>query len=126
MLSQTSTLSRAGMKHIEHSSPVCPGDVLRDYILSHNVTQAQLADAMKVSRLSVNQIINGRREVTAEMALRLAFVLSTSPDFWLNLQRSVDLYKARLKLAGSCENFRVLRIAPSLNSLKSAGRLIES
>ena len=65
--------------------------------------------ALKVSRFSVNQIVNGRRGVTAEMALRLATVTSTTPEFWLNLQRSIDLYEARIKLSDDLPTLEVLR-----------------
>ena len=90
--------------------PVGPGEVLREHFLERLcLTQEQLAEALKVSRLSVNQIVNGRRGVTAEMALRLSRVTSTTPDFWLNLQREVDLYEARSKLEPVWSQLRVLR-----------------
>ena len=92
--------------------PIGPGEFLRKRILGDKdtkITQEQLADAMDVSRFSVNQIINGHRSVTAEMALRLAHVTSTSPQFWLNLQRDVDLYDAQLKLASEINRLEVLR-----------------
>ena len=73
------------------------------------ITQEQLADAMQVSRFSINQIVNGRRSVTADMALRLARVTSTTADFWLNLQRDVDLYEAGNKLADVLRSLPVLR-----------------
>jgi addiction module HigA family antidote len=89
--------------------PISPGDVLRKYILTDKITQDRLADAMGVSRFSVNQIINGRRSITAEMALRLARVISTTPDFWLKLQRDVDLYNARRNLEPTLARLPVLR-----------------
>jgi len=89
--------------------PISPGDVLRKRILKHKITQDQLADAMAVSRFSVNQIINGHRSITAEMALRLAHVTSTTPEFWLNLQREVDLYNARRNLEPTLAGLVVLR-----------------
>jgi len=89
--------------------PISPGELLRKRILDGKITQERLADAMKVSRFSINQIINGRRSITAEMALRLARVTSTTPDYWLNLQRQVDLYQAALKLASELDQLDVLR-----------------
>ena len=89
--------------------PVSPGQLLRKRILNDKITQERLADAMKVSRFSINQIINGRRAVTAEMALRLARVTSTTPDYWLNLQRQLDLYQASLRLASELSELEVLR-----------------
>jgi addiction module HigA family antidote len=101
------------MSQVNEPAPISPGDVLRDNILAlPGVTQETLATAMSVSRFSINQIINGRRSVTAEMALRLAKALSTSPEFWLNLQMEADLHRARQKLQGEVENVRVVRARP--------------
>lgn len=98
--------------------PIAPGEVLRDHFLSlGSLTQDQLAKALQVSRISVNQIINGRRAITAEMALRLATVTSTTPELWLNLQRSVDLYEARLKLSDDLPKLKVLRKEKTLSEL---------
>ncbi len=93
-------------------APPSPGQVLRDHILGgERITQDALADAMGVSRLTVNQLINDKRTITAEMALRLARVLRTTPDFWLDLQRQVDLFEARKALAAELEKMPVLRTA---------------
>ena len=83
------------MKISQHRRPIAPGEVLReDYIEPLGMTQGAFADALDVDRTTVNEIVNGRRSVTPEMALRLARVLSTTPQYWLNLQRAVDLYDA--------------------------------
>ncbi len=82
--------------------PQKPGVFLRDRVLRKlgaRITQEALADALDVSRFTVNQIINGHRAITADMAVRLAFVLGTSPDLWLDMQKRVDLFEARRKLA---------------------------
>ncbi|MGH7688224.1 MAG: HigA family addiction module antitoxin [Gemmatimonadaceae bacterium] len=75
--------------------PASPGDVLREALSNNELTQDQLADAIGITRYSVNQVINGRRAITPVMALRLARATDTSPEFWLNLQRAVDLFAAR-------------------------------
>jgi addiction module HigA family antidote len=93
--------------------PISPGDVLKRRILKDEITQEKLAFAMRVSRISVNQIVNGRRSITAEMALRLARVIGTTPFFWLNLQRDVDLYEAKRKVGKDVERLTVLRAAPT-------------
>lgn len=93
--------------------PMTPGDVLRKRILVADVTQDTLAKAMDVSRFSVSQIINGKRAVTPEMALRLSHVTSTTPEFWLDLQRQVDLYAARRKLGAELKRMPVLRAPKS-------------
>jgi addiction module HigA family antidote len=90
--------------------PPTPGDILRNHILrGTGITQDSLASALAVSRITVNQIINGRRTVTADMALRLARVLSTTPDFWLNLQRDLDIYEATRALGDELKHLPVLR-----------------
>ena len=90
--------------------PPSPGETLKRYIIGgERITQDDLATAMGVSRLTVNQIINGKRTVTAETALRLAKVLRTTPEFWLDLQRAVDLFEARRALANDLGSMPVLR-----------------
>jgi addiction module HigA family antidote len=81
----------------------------RHIVEAGGISQDALAKAMDVSRLTVNELINGKRTVTAEMALRLARVLRTSPDLWLDLQRAVDLFKAEQALAPKLEKMPVLR-----------------
>ena len=94
-------------------SPPSPGEILRRYIVDgERITQDALAAAMGVSRLSVNHLINDKRAITPEMALRLARVLRTTPEFCVNLQRGVDLYKAKMRLAGEIERMPVLREIP--------------
>lgn len=99
------------------AEPIAPGDVLRREVLggAQRITQDELAQALDVSRHSINELVNGKRGVTADMALRLARVLNTDPDFWLNLQRDIDLYRARRKAGPALENLRVLRTAPDLD-----------
>ena len=59
------------------------------------ISQVALAKALGVSRFTVNQVLGGRRAVSAEMALRLGHGLDTSPELWLKLQAQVDLFEAR-------------------------------
>jgi addiction module HigA family antidote len=87
-----------------------PGEHLRKDVIGRlGITQDQLAEAMGVSRHSVNLLINDKRNITAEMALRLATVLGTSVEFWLDLQRNVDLERAQRQLADILPKLKVLR-----------------
>jgi addiction module HigA family antidote len=80
--------------------PVHPGEILReDFFPDYGLTVSDLATAIGVSRQSVNELVRERRAVSAEMALRLAAYFDNAPEYWLNLQRAVDLYDARLALA---------------------------
>jgi addiction module HigA family antidote len=75
--------------------PISPGEVLReDFLETLGLTQGALAKALGVDRTSINELVNGRRAVTPEMALRLAHAFSTTPEYWLNLQSAVDLFDA--------------------------------
>jgi len=75
--------------------PASVGEILiEEFMEPMGLTQGALAEAMGVQRKHVNELCNGRRNVTAATALILARVFGTSPDFWLNVQRRSDLWKA--------------------------------
>lgn len=69
-----------------------PGELLREYIDDTPVTTA--AKALGVTRVSLSRILNGHTGISADMAIRLADALDTSPEFWLNLQMQYDLWTA--------------------------------
>lgn len=93
-------------------APPAPGHILRERVLRDlEITQDQLAEALGVSRFTVNQILNGHRGITPEMALRVGRVLNTSAEFWLRLQSQFDLFKAKEKLGTDLLKLPVLRIA---------------
>ena len=60
------------------------------------ISQYRLAKTIGVSPIRINQIVHGRRAITADTALRIGKALSMTPDFWLNLQRMYDLDVARV------------------------------
>lgn len=79
--------------------PTTPGEILNEEFLRPlRMTQRKLADHLGCDVKVVNRIINGRTSVSAEMALKLAASLSTTPEFWLNAQKAVDLYDARVRM----------------------------
>jgi len=65
-----------------------------DFLSDYGLTVAGLAEAIGVSRQSVNELLRGRRAVSLDMALRLARLFGNTPEFWLNAQRAVDLWDA--------------------------------
>ncbi len=80
---------------IPETRPTHPGVFVREDILTElGLTQEELAHWLGVSRRSINQLVNGKRGITADMALRLGKFTNTSPQLWLNLQTSVDLWDA--------------------------------
>jgi len=75
--------------------PAAVGEILiEEFMRPVGLTQAALAEAMGVQRKHVNELCNGHRNVTAATALILSRVFGNSPDFWLNVQRRSDLWKA--------------------------------
>jgi addiction module HigA family antidote len=92
--------------------PVHPGEMLREEFLPEfGLTVAGLADSVGVSRQSVNELLRERRAVSPEMAIRLGRLFGNSPEFWLNAQRSVDLWDATQKLKGKVTRIKPLRVA---------------
>lgn len=87
--------------------PTHPGEILReDFMLPYNLTQIELAKALKTTFRTINEIVNCKRSVSPEMALKLARYFGTSADIWLNLQADYDLYKAKLKSKKIIENIK--------------------
>ncbi len=75
--------------------PIHPGEMLReDFMPDFGLTVSRLAEALCVSRQSVNELIRERRAVSPEMALRLSRLFGNSAEFWLNAQRAIDLWDA--------------------------------
>ena len=75
--------------------PTHPGEMLReDFLPDYGLTVAGLADALGVSRQTVNELLRERRAVSPQMALRLSRLFGNAPEFWLNAQRAVDLWDA--------------------------------
>ena len=75
--------------------PTHPGEMLReDFLPDYGLTVASLAEAVGVSRQSINELLRERRAVSPDMALRLARLFGNSPEFWLNAQRAIDLWDA--------------------------------
>jgi addiction module HigA family antidote len=73
-------------------SPITPGEILLEEFLEPiGISQAKLARDLKVPPNRINQIINGKREITADTALRLGKYFGIEPEFWLNLQMRFNM-----------------------------------
>ena len=82
--------------------PTSPGEILRElYLDPRGVSVARFAEAVGVTRKHMSNVVNGHAAITAELATRIAEVLGTTPEYWLNLQNAVDLYDARQAVAAS-------------------------
>ena len=92
--------------------PTHPGEMLReDFLPDYGLTVSALAEAVGVSRQSINELLRGRRAVSPEMALRLARLFGNSPEFWLNLQRSIDLWDAEAAIKDDVQHIEPLCVA---------------
>lgn len=91
--------------------PTAPGVILQKYYLQpRQLSITQFAEAADVSRKHVSNIINGKADISPEMAVRFAAVLDTTPQYWMNLQNAVNLYDACRRLA----KWRPLEIHPAV------------
>ena len=85
-------------------SPITPGDVLlEEFLKPMGITQNQLARDIHVPANRVSQIIHGKREITADTALRLGKYFGIEPEFWLNLQVRYNMKIARNKVGKKIE-----------------------
>jgi addiction module HigA family antidote len=74
-------------------NPPHPGLVLREYLGETPVSTA--AAHLRVTRVTLSRVLNGKSGISAAMALRLAAALGTSPELWMNMQSQYDLWRAR-------------------------------
>jgi addiction module HigA family antidote len=76
-------------------NPIHPGEILRDELDGLNISAAGLARAIKVPANRISQILTGKRNISADTALRLGKLFGTGPQFWLNLQTAYELDLAK-------------------------------
>jgi addiction module HigA family antidote len=102
------SLANKGIKR----RPTHPGEILReDFMPDYDLSVKELADAIGVSRQSVNELLRERRALSPEMALRLSRLFGNSPEFWLNAQRAVDLWEAGRAIREDVRRIRPLNAA---------------
>ncbi len=83
--------------------PVHPGEILRDELEGLNLSASALAKALDVPVNRITAILNSQRDVTADTALRLAYYFGTSPQLWMNLQKSYELRKTEIRVGRQIE-----------------------
>jgi len=92
-------------------TPTHPGVMLREEFLDPlGITQRELADSILVPYQRVNEIINKKRGITPDTALRLAKYFGNTPGFWMNLQLRFDLYQAQKDDKGEIKKIRSLKL----------------
>lgn len=85
-------------------NPAHPGEVLKAY-LPENLSITEAANHLKVTRAALSRIINGHAGISAEMDLRLADALGTSPGFWSRMQVQYDIWYAQQNYKHHIERF---------------------
>ena len=90
-------------------APTHPGEMIReDFIPDYNLTTATLAKGIGVSRQTVNELLRERRAITPVMALKLSRLFGNSPEFWLNAQRTRDLWESEQRYRKDLQKIRPL------------------
>ncbi|MFT3889078.1 MAG: HigA family addiction module antitoxin [Arachnia sp.] len=106
-MSNSSTTTEADL--IE---PIHPGEILmEDFIGGFGITQNKLAVSIGVPPRRINEIVHGKRGITADTAIRLARYFGTSEEFWMNLQSSYELRIERRALRHAIAEITPLKVA---------------
>lgn len=88
----------------EMYNPAHPGRVLREWLGGMQVSEA--AAHLRVSRVTLSRILNGKAGISADMSLRLSEALGTSPTLWIDLQTQHDLWRASRRRRPRIEPFK--------------------
>lgn len=93
-------------------APIHPGEVLmEDFIEGFGITQHKLAVSIGVPPRRINEIVHGKRAITADTALRLGRYFGVEPQFWLNLQSRYELELAEDRVADKVAEIKPLQVA---------------
>jgi addiction module HigA family antidote len=84
-------------------TPIHPGEILADELKELGLSAAELARLIEVPANRISQIMAGKRNVTADTALRLGHYFGVSPDFWINLQKTYELDLARVEIGSALQ-----------------------
>ena len=104
-------------------TPIHPGEILGDELKEIGISAAELARTLEVPANRISQIIARKRTISADTALRLARYFGTSPDLWMNLQKTYELDLARQQLGKA---IRHIPQRPDVPAPSSAQRWIAS
>lgn len=106
-MSNSSTTTDSG-----RIAPIHPGEILlEDFIEAFGITQNRLAVAIDVPPRRINEIVHGKRGITADTAIRLARYFGTSEEFWMNLQSHYELRVERQALQQKVASITPLQVA---------------
>lgn len=92
--------------------PTHAGEILREeFLIPLGITQSQLAKSLHTSFRAINELVNEKRGITPEMALKLAKHFGTTPQLWLNIQNQFDLYKVSVKKKETLKEIEKFEVA---------------
>jgi addiction module HigA family antidote len=94
-------------------TPIHPGEVLSDELEEIGLSAKKLADILEVPSNRLYQILSGKRNLTADTALRLSRYFGTSPDFWMNLQSAYELDLARQQIGKAIQRIPKRAVSPT-------------
>jgi len=92
-------------------SPAHPGAILRRELEDRDITIAQAARDLRISRPTMSGIVNGQKPITAEMAVRIGHYIGTGPGLWHRMQSAYDLAEASKRMAAEVRKIPVARAA---------------
>ena len=92
--------------------PTHPGEILKEEFMNpYEISINQLARLLHVSTMRISQIVNEKRSITIDTALRLSMLFETSPEFWLHLQNKYDLETLKDKSISDIEEIKPFKVA---------------
>ncbi len=104
-------------------TPLHPGEILkREYMSATGLSVTKVAQALRISRKNLSEVINGHTGISPEMALRLAKAFGTTPEYWTELQSHYELWHARQK--NVVEEVQVLYRAKNTSDSMNAGDIL--
>lgn len=92
-------------------APIHPGEHLAEFLEEYSITKYRLAKEIHVPATRIGNIVDGKRAITADTALRLGRFFNNTPEFWLNLQAGYDLEVALCVGNDDMETIQPLRVA---------------
>jgi addiction module HigA family antidote len=103
-MSRSSTTTAGRRRRLADFPPVHPGTILReDFMRPLGLSQYALARAIGVPQIRISQVVNAKRAISPDTALRLARYFGTSAEFWMGLQSGFDLEVARDRMGAEIE-----------------------
>ena len=93
---------------LQPSTPIHPGEILKDELIARNISQRKFASIIDVSYSVLNEVINGKRPITTEYALKIEAATGIPAYLWINMQTAYNMQTARhnSKLAVILDNIR--------------------